>query len=108
VLELKVYGPVRIGAPGRIPLGRTLYFNVLDLATWDEASYGTSVLRQTSLDRIWTVDPLNDGKPNPAKYGFAFRYLFGTTKWRGRSMEWRSRSVTWPASSVEWRTRTVV
>jgi hypothetical protein len=63
--------------------------------------YGTSVLKQTSLDRIWTVDPLNDGKPNPAKYGVAFRYLFGT-------MKWRSRSVTWPASSVEWRTRTVV
>jgi uncharacterized protein (TIGR03435 family) len=50
----------------------TLYFNVLDLAKWDEALYGTSLLRQSSLDRIWTVFPLNDGKPNPARYGFGW------------------------------------
>jgi len=50
----------------------TLYFNVLDLAKWDEALYGTSLLKQSSLDRIWTVFPLNDGKPNPANYGFAW------------------------------------
>ena len=49
-----------------------LYFNVLDLAKWDEALYGTKLLKQTSLDRIWTVYPLNDGKPNPAGYGFAW------------------------------------
>jgi CubicO group peptidase (beta-lactamase class C family) len=49
-----------------------LYFNVLDLAKWDEALYGTSLLKQSSLDRIWTVFPLNDGKPNPANYGFAW------------------------------------
>ena len=50
----------------------TLYFNVLDLAKWDEALYGTSLLKQSSLDRIWTVFPLNDGNPNPAHYGFAW------------------------------------
>ena len=50
----------------------TLYFNVLDLAKWDEALYTTHLLKQTSLDRIWTVYPLNDGKPNPAGYGFAW------------------------------------
>jgi uncharacterized protein (TIGR03435 family) len=50
----------------------TLYFNVLDLAKWDEALYGTSLLQQSSLDRIWTVFPLNDGKPNPAHYGFGW------------------------------------
>ena len=50
----------------------TLYFNVLDLAKWDEALYGTSLLKQSSLDRIWTVFPLNDGKPNPAHYGFGW------------------------------------
>ena len=49
-----------------------LYFNVLDLAKWDEALYGTKLLKQSSLDRIWTVYPLNDGKPNPAGYGFAW------------------------------------
>jgi hypothetical protein len=27
---------------------------------------------QSSLDRIWTVYPLNDGKLNPAGYGFAW------------------------------------
>jgi len=50
----------------------TLYFNVLDLAKWDEALYGTSLLKQESLDLMWTVFPLNDGKPNPAHYGFAW------------------------------------
>jgi len=50
----------------------TLYFNVLDLAKWDEALYGTSLLKQTSLDRMWTIYPLNNGKPNPAHYGFAW------------------------------------
>ncbi|HKE22708.1 MAG TPA: TIGR03435 family protein [Bryobacteraceae bacterium] len=50
----------------------TLYFNVLDLAKWDEALYGTSLLQQSSLDRIWTVFPLNDGNPNPAHYGFGW------------------------------------
>ncbi|HLW43995.1 MAG TPA: serine hydrolase [Candidatus Acidoferrales bacterium] len=50
----------------------TLYFNVLDLAKWDGALYGTSLLKQSSLDRIWTVYPLNDGKPNPARYGFGW------------------------------------
>jgi CubicO group peptidase (beta-lactamase class C family) len=49
-----------------------LYFNVMDLARWDEALYGTKLLKQTSLDQIWTVFPLNDGKPNPANYGFAW------------------------------------
>jgi CubicO group peptidase (beta-lactamase class C family) len=50
----------------------TLYFNVLDLAKWDEALYTPRLLKQSSLDRIWTVFPLNDGKPNPAGYGFAW------------------------------------
>jgi len=43
----------------------TLYFNVLDVAKWDAALYTTRLLTQASLDRIWTVYPLNDGKPNP-------------------------------------------
>lgn len=50
----------------------TLYFNVLDLAKWDEALYGTSLLKQPSLDRIWTVFPLNNGQANPANYGFGW------------------------------------
>jgi hypothetical protein len=50
----------------------TLYFNVVDLAKWDEALYGTRLLKQASLDRMWTVYPLSDGKPNSAGYGFAW------------------------------------
>ena len=50
----------------------SLYFNVLDLAKWDAALYGTRLLKQTSLDRMWTVYPLNDGKPNPDGYGFGW------------------------------------
>ena len=50
----------------------TLYFNVLDLAKWDGALYTTRLLKQSSLDRMWTVFPLNNGMPNPAGYGFAW------------------------------------
>jgi CubicO group peptidase (beta-lactamase class C family) len=49
-----------------------LYFNVLDLAKWDAALYGTKILKQSSLDKSWTVFLLNDGKPNSANYGFAW------------------------------------
>jgi len=49
-----------------------LYFNVLDLAKWDEALYTTRLLTQSSLDRMWTVYRLDDGRPNWAGYGFAW------------------------------------
>ena len=50
----------------------TLYFNVIDLAKWDEALYTTRLLKQSSLDRIWTVYPLKAGKPNSDNYGFGW------------------------------------
>ncbi|MDP9106009.1 MAG: beta-lactamase family protein [Candidatus Eremiobacteraeota bacterium] len=50
----------------------SLYFNVLDLAKWDAALYGTRLLKQSSLDRMWTVYPLNDGKRNAGGYGFGW------------------------------------
>jgi len=50
----------------------SLYFNVLDLAKWDEALYTTQLLTQASLDRIWTVYALNDGEPNWSNYGFGW------------------------------------
>jgi len=50
----------------------TLYFNVLDVAKWDGALYGTRLLKQSSLDRMWTVYPLNNGQPNPSGYGFGW------------------------------------
>ena len=45
---------------------------MLDLAKWDEALYGTKLLKQSSLDRIWAVFPLIPGKPNANGYGFAW------------------------------------
>lgn len=56
--------------------GAGLYSSVLDLAKWDAALYGTRLLKQSSLDRMWTVYSLNDGKPNPAGYGFG--WMIGT------------------------------
>jgi CubicO group peptidase (beta-lactamase class C family) len=50
----------------------TLYFNVRDLEHWDRALYGGSLISQASLAQMWTPFPLNDGKPNPAGYGFAW------------------------------------
>jgi CubicO group peptidase (beta-lactamase class C family) len=49
-----------------------LYFNVLDMAKWDDALYGNQLLKQSSLDRMWTPYLLNDGKPNGALYGFGW------------------------------------
>ena len=49
-----------------------LYFNVLDLAKWDASLYGTQLLKQSSLDRMWTPYLLNDGRPNRAGYGFGW------------------------------------
>ncbi len=68
-----------------------LYFNVLDLARWDEALYTTRLLAQSSLDRIWSVYPLNDGKPNWSGYGFGWfidrqnghRVLWHGGAWQG-------------------------
>jgi CubicO group peptidase (beta-lactamase class C family) len=49
-----------------------LYFNVLDLAKWDDSLYGTQLLKQSSLDRMWTPYLLSDGKPNQGGYGFGW------------------------------------
>jgi CubicO group peptidase (beta-lactamase class C family) len=50
----------------------SLYFNILDLAKWDAALYTDKILSRASLDQMWTVAKLNDGTPNPAKYGFGW------------------------------------
>jgi CubicO group peptidase (beta-lactamase class C family) len=49
-----------------------LYFNVVDLAKWDAALYTEKLVKKASLDRMWTVFPLHDGKPNSNHYGFAW------------------------------------
>ena len=50
----------------------TFYCNVLDLAKWDKTLYGTKLLRRSSLDSMWTVFELNNGKPNPNNYGLGW------------------------------------
>jgi CubicO group peptidase (beta-lactamase class C family) len=50
----------------------TLYFTVLDLEKWDAALYTERLLKRSSLEQMWTVMKLNDGKPNKANYGFAW------------------------------------
>jgi len=49
-----------------------LYFTVEDLQKWDAALYTEKLLKKASLDRMWTVEKLNDGKPNKADYGFGW------------------------------------
>jgi CubicO group peptidase (beta-lactamase class C family) len=49
-----------------------LYFTVLDLAKWDAALYTEKLVKKSSLDQMWTVARLNDGKPNKSNYGFAW------------------------------------
>jgi CubicO group peptidase (beta-lactamase class C family) len=49
-----------------------LYFTVEDLQKWDAALYTEKLLKKASLDRMWTVEKLNNGTPNKANYGFAW------------------------------------
>lgn len=50
----------------------SLYFNILDLTKWDAALYTEKLLKRSSLDQMWTPVKLNNGKPNPDGYGFAW------------------------------------
>lgn len=50
----------------------SLYFSILDLAKWDAALYTEKLLKHASLDQMWTVVKLNDGKPNAGDYGFGW------------------------------------
>ena len=49
-----------------------LYFSILDLAKWDAALYTEKLLKRSSLEQMWTVAPLRDGKPNSGHYGFGW------------------------------------
>lgn len=44
---------------------------VLDLAKWDAALYGEKIVKQSTLDQMWTVVKLNDGSTSP--YGFGWQ-----------------------------------
>jgi CubicO group peptidase (beta-lactamase class C family) len=50
----------------------SLYFNIVDLAKWDDALRCGKVLDEQSLAAMWTPALLNDGEPNSAGYGFAW------------------------------------
>jgi CubicO group peptidase (beta-lactamase class C family) len=49
-----------------------LYFSVLDFAKWDAALYTEKILQLSSLDQMWTVAKLKDGRPNSGQYGFGW------------------------------------
>ncbi len=51
----------------------SLYCNVLDLAKWDKALHSAELLRRSSLEKMWTVFQLNNGRPNPDNYGFGWQ-----------------------------------
>lgn len=48
----------------------SLYLTVLDLAKWDAALYGETLLKKASLDQMWTPVSLNNGKIS--QYGFGW------------------------------------
>ena len=50
----------------------SLYLTILDLARWDAALRDESLLKQATLQQMWTVVPLNDGRPNRGHYGFGW------------------------------------
>jgi Beta-lactamase class C and other penicillin binding proteins len=50
----------------------SLYFNILDLAKWDEALYTEKLLKRSSLEQMWTVAKLKNGQPNSGHYGFGW------------------------------------
>ena len=50
----------------------SLYFSILDLAKWDAALYTEKLLKQSSLDLMWTPLKLKNGQPNKGNYGFGW------------------------------------
>ena len=51
--------------------------SVMDLAKWDAALYGNTLLFQASLDETWTPVTLNDGKKHPYGYGWELGPIAG-------------------------------
>jgi CubicO group peptidase (beta-lactamase class C family) len=50
----------------------SLYFSIDDLAKWDAALYTEKLLKQSSLEQMWTVAKLKNGQPNSGDYGFGW------------------------------------
>lgn len=55
----------------------SLYFTVLDLVKWDAALYGERLVKQTSLETMWTPVKLNSGKTHPYGFGWALGEMRG-------------------------------
>ena len=54
-----------------------LYFNVLDMAKWDAALYGETLLKQTSLQQMWTRVTLNNKKTSDYGFGWGVTQING-------------------------------
>ena len=50
----------------------SLYFSILDLAQWDAALTAGKLLSAAGFQQMYTPALLNNGKPNPAGYGFGW------------------------------------
>jgi CubicO group peptidase (beta-lactamase class C family) len=50
----------------------SLYFSILDMAKWDAALDTEKLLKRSSLQQMWTIAKLIDGKPNSGHYGFGW------------------------------------
>jgi CubicO group peptidase (beta-lactamase class C family) len=50
----------------------SLYFSILDLAKWDAALYRDGLLKHSTMQEMWGVAKLRDGKPNAGHYGFGW------------------------------------
>ena len=50
----------------------SLYVSILDLAKWDAALYTEKLLKRSTLEQMWTVAALRDGKPNSGQYGYGW------------------------------------
>jgi len=50
----------------------SLYTNLLDMARWDAALRGHTLLKPESIEAMWTPQALSDGKVNRANYGLGW------------------------------------
>jgi D-alanyl-D-alanine carboxypeptidase len=60
----------RVGAPVGITAGGSILSTILDMARWDAALYTNVLLKQSSLQQMWTPVRLNDGMN--WRYGFGW------------------------------------
>ena len=54
-----------------------LYTTVLDMAKWDAALYGNTLLRKSSFEEMWSPVHLRDGKTYPYGFGWRVRDVHG-------------------------------